>query len=848
MRLLHSLFAALLCAVASHAKTYTYVFDSTPLSEALTAIAEEHPSLIVNFIYNELGLYSTSASIDTDDPYQALRLTIGQNPVSITVKGNRYYIEALQHGKYAYAGRVVDTDGEPVVGASVMLLSPRDSTVITYGISDPDGHFSVPCDQRSVLAKLSCVGYHTAYINDAQPQMGRVTLQQSPVMLSNISVETDNATLSAEKNTYIPTSRQKNASIDATDLLRRMAIPHLIISPADDKVTDVFGNAVRIYINHHPAEYDEIKNLKLTDVRKVEFIEYPADPRFNGELRVVNIIAQEYEYGGYTKVSESFASLNGSANEASAFSRFTYKKMTYDLYAGAKNADYRHTGVDNSAQYLLENHGEPLTVNLTETFSDSRKRSDEYPLTLRASYSTPRFSARNTVSFSHNSTPEKYSAGRLTTDIKPQSDYAFERSNPHKHNYVYCHSYIWGLIRDNLSYTLAPSFNHTHRNEVAFYSSTLAESPIDNHITENAYNWAVQATARLAVGKTHQFMLNANFNQFINNLTYTGTNASIDSYLNSFLNARLQYRLQTKKLSVSASLGILFNHNSMNGITTDDLSPTADLSANFMLNDRNQISATYTYNVWSPGISLKANDVVQSNEFMYLTGNPLLKNSILNRANVAYNRYCSRAVSLAAFAGFSQYHNRVSTVYRPYADGSALIRDFINDGDYLNGYIGLQINCKLLDNSLQLYANVTENAYRITGLSPDTYSAIRVQMQAAYYWKAFNAMAVYASPHRTLTENSNIIIRGRGFHRISVGWGNGSWAVSLMADNIFHKGWLSETWHRSSPLYSECQRHYSPTAHPSLRMTVTYTVGYGKKVQRGNEVGAQSSSSSAIVR
>ncbi len=83
---------------------------------------------------------------------------------------------------------------------------------------------------------------------------------------------------------------------------------------------------------------------------------------------------------------------------------------------------------------------------------------------------------------------------------------------------------------------------------------------------------------------------------------------------------------------------------------------------------------------------------------------------------------------------------------------------------------------------------------------------------------------------------------------LSVGWGNGIWNVNLSAKNIFNKGWQSETWQKNSPLYSERQHFYNPTAHASVNLSVTYTIGYGKKIQRGNEVGGQDSAPSAIVR
>ena len=146
MKYIYLFLVSIICTCSVRGAQFKYKFNAIPLSEAIVAIAERHPDIQINFIYDELDFYKTSATIDTDDAYDALRMTIGLNPVSISNLGNRYYIEARQHGKYAYSGNVLcdGIDNEPIAGASVVLLTPKDSTVITYGITDGNGQFSKP--------------------------------------------------------------------------------------------------------------------------------------------------------------------------------------------------------------------------------------------------------------------------------------------------------------------------------------------------------------------------------------------------------------------------------------------------------------------------------------------------------------------------------------------------------------------------------------------------------------------------------------------------------------------------------------------------------------------------------
>ncbi|MCH5220509.1 MAG: hypothetical protein J1F20_08065 [Muribaculaceae bacterium] len=840
--------AFILACFPALASKYSYAFDNTPISQAVVRISKEDPHIHISFIYRELDEYTTSAKIDTDNAYQALRQIIGMNPVSLVNKGNHYYIEALQRGKYNYYGNVFESGNEPVVGASIMLLAPKDSSVITYGITDSNGYFSIPCDKKNVIAKFSCIGYKTVFIDRPQFMVGAVNLEADPIYLSTLSVEADNTVLSSNKNIYTPTTNQKNASQDASDLLRRMGIPQLVINPGDNTVKDLFGNSVTIFINYHEAQPEELIGMKITDVRRVEYIEFPGDPRFKGKDRVINFIVQEYKYGGYTKASESFKTFNGIYNNSDVFSRFTYKKMTYNIYGGSHNQSYHHSGADISSHYVLEHNNEPVTISRKEIIAQSQAQKEDYPLTFQATYNSPRFSVRNNLSFTHSSMPKHNITGNLIIDENSPDNNIFNRDNLIKNNMIYYQSNLGGLIGTTASFDITPSFEHTHRNNFSFYKSSYMHEPINNIITENAYTWGIQATGRLILKQKNQLSVFLSGGQNIYNLVYRGSTNSNDSYYNSFLIGSLRYRYQSNKFTLTSFVGFGFDNNSLNKITTQDIFPNVGINARLSLNKKSQISANISYQTTTPDISLKANDIIRNNEYIYLTGNPKLKNWRNLNTNFLYNWVYSNSFSLAAFAGYGRDFNRVATIYRPYDDGKALIRDFVNDGSFIHYYLGLSGNYKLFNNRLQLYANLTQNVFETTGDYKKTLYPFRIQLQVVYYWKSFNVLASCGNPQCSLTENSNYIIRGRNFHMFSIGWGNGIWVVNLAARNIFNSGWISETWETQVPFYSEYKQVFNPSVHPNLNLSITYTIGYGKKIQRGNEVGGKENGPSAIVR
>ncbi|MDE7125019.1 MAG: hypothetical protein K2O12_00860, partial [Muribaculaceae bacterium] len=131
MRSVLTVIMAAAAFISAGAHKYSYTFSNTPISAAIAQISKDHPDINISFIYNELDNYKTSAIIHTDSAYDALRQTIGINPISIIEKNKSYYIEAFQHGRLCYTGRIIGRNNEPITAATVMLLAPKDSTVIT---------------------------------------------------------------------------------------------------------------------------------------------------------------------------------------------------------------------------------------------------------------------------------------------------------------------------------------------------------------------------------------------------------------------------------------------------------------------------------------------------------------------------------------------------------------------------------------------------------------------------------------------------------------------------------------------------------------------------------------------
>lgn len=132
---------------------------------------------------------------------------------------------------------------------------------------------------------------------------------------------------------YTPTKKVKKAAIDATQLLELMNVPQLDITPGSMSVKTYAGKDVGMFIDYKQATDEDLQGLRPEDVLRVEVLQYPEDPRFQGQANVVNFIMRKYEWGGYTKLTATGNTLNIDRGEGILYSKFVKNNWTFDANA-----------------------------------------------------------------------------------------------------------------------------------------------------------------------------------------------------------------------------------------------------------------------------------------------------------------------------------------------------------------------------------------------------------------------------------------------------------------------------------------------------------------------------------
>lgn len=843
MKIILTLILAAMGFISASASTYDYTFHNTPISEALIAISKDHPDINISFIYKELDKYKTSARIHTDDTYNALRKVIGSNPISVIRKEENYYIEALQHGKFVYSGRAKSNDNEPVVGATVMLLEPKDSTTITYGVTDGTGRFAIPCDRENIIAKFTCVGYITAYKNCNSFYIGTVVMQEHVVKLDEVNVEAENAHLYADRSVYLPTSKQKNASQTGADLLNHMAIPQL---RSGEDLKTVSGRPVEIYIDFIPATSRDIEGMRVSDVKYVEYYDYPIDPRFQGNRHVINFIMQKYEYGGYVKGSlyENFVT----SRQYNGFAKLQYKKMTFDWAGGAFFRNDKRNYENTVETFRLpQEDGTLKEFERSSTVNSTQKKENAYWTSLKALYQTEKIAMNNMVTVDIDRTPQHIIDGSVTYSPEDfeSADYTSRKSS-RINSLIYNGYWHFSLSHGN-SITFNPSYAYTHTNQHSMYDEVGFETILNNAIDDSH-----QASGNLSFvhsfGKagTLKAMYEGSFLQ--NKTQYSGTTSTSDKARTYSFGPGVNYSYSDEKFYGNFGTGLSMDKSEYGDIIEKTAAPWVNLSLQYAFNPKNSVSLEFNYGKSLPSASYRSAAVIQSNPLLRYTGNPSL---------VPYNSYSidgnytlipSNKFNLSVFGFAWIVGNRY--VYDYEATPTFILRTIKQPmGDYAQWQYGLQGSTNLFDNNLKIKVSCyMEQAHNGVPYNWNK-SKFNVSGSVYYYLGKLYFGATYGTP-KGWPDGCMIGLwmKSRDAYTFQVGWGNKNWKLRFFTRNFLRYNTYQTTGVMNSKYYDIIRYIYSGSYAGFFQISATYTFGFGKKVKAGNEAYQATGASSGILK
>ncbi len=251
-------------------------------------------------------------------------------------------IHAQNPSRVTIKGMVADTTGEATVFATVMLLNPKDSTLVNFTRSGEKGDFSFKnVKNTAYLLKVSYVGHlplqqylpaSTTETND----VGTLKIKPITAELLEVVVRAAKATLSIRGDTieYDASSFKVPPGSTVEDLLRRL--PGIDVD-ADGNIKAQGKDVKRVYVDGKTFFGDDpkaaTKNLGAETISKVQvYNESSEQSKLTGvddgkKEKAMNLeLKEEYKKGSFGKLTAAVGTEERWAGRGS-FNRFNKKEQ-----------------------------------------------------------------------------------------------------------------------------------------------------------------------------------------------------------------------------------------------------------------------------------------------------------------------------------------------------------------------------------------------------------------------------------------------------------------------------------------------------------------------------------------
>ena len=664
--------------------------------------------------------------------------------------------------------------------------------------------------------------------------------------LNEVVVEAQMQRTDAKKSTYIPTARQKNASQTGADLLDQMSIPQLNIT-LNGNIQTNSGKEVAVFIDYIPATENDLKAMCISDVKRVEYYEYPSDPRLQGHQFVVNYIMAKYEYGGYVKLYDHTNLLHFS-EQLLGNVRLQYKNMTYDLMGYGWGHNSSHYGSELTETYRLpQEDGAMKIFDRYSNTTSSKENRQQYFAAFKATYNTDKIQASTQFNGSINRKPHSDRTGEVIYSPAdfPASEYSSTLNNISKF-LSYNGYYFFALSKSNsISFTPFYMFSHTEQNS----------SYIENGFAP-IYNGAIDNSNQLKADLkfNHDFGKYGNLLGFIrgsyeyNRTQYTGSATSLDRAKSSRVGIGATYNVSIGNFYGSTGFGWDWDKLRFADIVDNPSSPWFDLSLQYGFKDKHSLSTTFHYSTWAPSPTYKSENIIQSTPLLRYTGNPNLVPSKSYDIDFRYTWLPNNNYSLSAFAWAWIVGDRYAYDYEATSDG--VLRTIKQPmGSFAQGQYGVSGTLRFLNRTLVFSGQVAQllnhngTPYNVNHSSINWYARVR------YYLKDWNFTLTYISDNASADGMMNgIWQKSKNDWYITVGWSNSNWNVRADLIDFSRWNWKSSIQEMHSKYYDTFQQFYDGQSHALIQLSATYTFGFGRKVQRDNEPGVSGSASSGILQ
>lgn len=318
-------------ALAMSAQHIQRNYHDRSMSDVLIDLDKASKRYKISFIYNELEDFTVTQNVKTANIPDAIRKVIGFYPMQMTVGDSLITVECIRKSERKLIGRLIDNHNLPVEFANIQLLNPKDSSFLCGGVSNANGDFVIPCQQKQALMKVSFVGYKTICKLVPIARIGNVRMQANSYLLKGVTVEAARVVEKVDRQIIFPTKEQVKTASNGYDLLDNLSLPTIIVNRAERKVLSLKGGDVQIRINDVKASMQDVLALQPDEVTKVEFINVPGLKYGDSNLDAVINYQVRRRYAGYVSGVSTMQGTKTGFNNSDGYFKYNVKKSEFSI-------------------------------------------------------------------------------------------------------------------------------------------------------------------------------------------------------------------------------------------------------------------------------------------------------------------------------------------------------------------------------------------------------------------------------------------------------------------------------------------------------------------------------------
>ena len=621
----------------------------------------------------------------------------GQNSKMATIKGK--IIEAQSKAPLAYA--------------AIRILKNSDSTLVTGGISDEKGQFSLEAPYGDYHAVVEFLGYQAIKIPSFSVSAGKNSLDLGQISLSASAKVLDEVLVTSEKSTMELALDKKifnvgkdlaNAGGTASDILSN--IPSVSVD-GEGNVKLRGSDNVRILIDGKPSGLVSFKGgaglqqLQGSLVDKVEVITNPsARYEAEGMSGIINIVLKKDRRQGF---NGSFDLIAGNPDNFGAGANVNYRKDKINFFLNYALAYRLQPGRGETYQEVYDG----ATTRILEQSSKGRMRAANNSINggldyyfddkniFTASYLWRRSDARrindNQYKDYINSLSNRFSVTdrqQDETEDEPNSEYAlsYKRSFEKKgHELLIDARYLDYWEHSDQTFTQRTVFDDGIINKVA----SLTQKSLND---ETEKQWLFSADYVQPFGKEGKYELGvrSSFRDmsndfFVTEQDSTGRFQPLDSLNNNFLydeNINAAYAIIGNKIKrFSYQFGLRAEHtdikttlaqtNESNPRNYANLFPSAHFT--YKLAKENSLQISYSRRVRRPRYNDLSPFVTYSDNRNFFSGNPDLNPEFTDAYDLGHVKFFEKG-SFASSLYYRYTTGKIDRIRRVNNDGFAATR------------------------------------------------------------------------------------------------------------------------------------------------------------------------------